>query len=650
MTLPRGCRRLSFLFILVFLSCASVMAEMARFGEITDEEWAMGAPDALPEADVIILSDQATMEISTQSIRIDRIVRMKVLTEAGGELVGEQSIPFYADVDKIKSLRAHTITPDGKKHEVGRKAFYTSLSGDNRMKTFAFPKIEPGSILEYEYSNVTTRYRYLAPWYFQNPHYTVLSEFTVLVHNGFKYSCVSHNVPAEARNPIVDSIVNVEESGRGHWLKSYTWRRKNVLPITDEPYMAAMNNYRSALNFQLITYQDSYNYLEFVSDWQKLGKDAQMIVDEHIGDMGKIRGLAQELAQGLDDEQLMSQQLYAYVTQNIQTSYEYKDALWANESASKVIETGFGSPEEKNLLLSLMHQALGLSSHPAFIATRSFGIVWSESPDLRQFDYMVCYAQFGDSYILLDAASKYRPYGLIPPDCLVETAYLIDGDKSSLIRVSPLQLPSFRADHTRVTIDENGTASCSTVCQMGGYEGAKYAQMAERYSTEEFVEKKFLDIMNLAYDLKDHKTYLDENGHFVVELEYDLPDLVTMFDNNRSITQTSFAYRSNPFYRQKRFFPIDFQYPFTYTNIMEVELDGASPEIELPVDLNYQFMSNSFTRQSAIRDSSAFVVEKLTISDPLINELNYSSLREFFGRVVAACEDRVTLLGSNNQD
>lgn len=83
---------------------------------------------------------------------------------------------------------------------------------------------------------------------------------------------------------------------------------------------------------------------------------------------------------------------------------------------------------------------------------------------------------------------------------------------------------------------------------------------------------------------------------------------------------------------------------------MEVKLDGASPEIELPVELNYQFLSKSFTRQSAIRDSSAFVVERLTISDPIINELNYSSFSEFFGRMVAACEDRGTLLGSNNQD
>lgn len=321
--------------IIMLLSSVPIMAEMAKFGEISDEEWAIGAPEEVHEADVVILLDQATMDIDVQPIRPDRIVRMKVLTEAGAEKVGEQSIPYYADVDKIKNLKAHTITPNGKKHKVGRKSFYISSDGEYRTKTFAFPKIEPGSIVEYSYSNVTTRYRYLSPWYFQNPYYTYLSEFTAILHNGFTYSCGMHNVPPEARNAIVDSTLNVEGSGRNAWLKNYTWRRTNIPPIT------------SALKFQLITYQDQYNYIEFTSDWRKLGKDAQTIVDSHIGSMGKIKDLAQTLTQDATDDQIKSQLLYNYVTQNIQTSYDYNDALWANESVSKLLETGYGSPEEK---------------------------------------------------------------------------------------------------------------------------------------------------------------------------------------------------------------------------------------------------------------------------------------------------------------
>lgn len=295
-----------------------------------------------------------------------------------------------------------------------------------------------------------------------------------------------------------------------------------------------------------------------------------------------------------------------------------------------------------------MHQALGITSYPGFIATRSFGTVWPESPDLRQFDYIICYCQFGDSYILLDAASKYRPYGLIPPECLVETVYLINGNESSLVRVRHLQLTSFRTDRTVVNIDEIGTAACSTVCQMGGYDAAQYAQMAERYSSDEFIQKKFLDKMGFDYDLSNHETYLDEAGNFVIEFDYQLADLVTMFGANESIAQTTFVYRSNPFYRQKRFFPIDFQYPFTYTNIMEVHLSETGPDIELPPNLDYSFMANSFVRQSELRDSTIFVVQKLTIAEPLINELNYSHLREFFSQLVSACEDRVTVAGSTN--
>lgn len=614
---------------------------MVKFGKISDEEWATLAPEDFPEANAIILVDQAQMEVSLESIRFNRLVRIKILTKAGIEAVGEQSFGYYKGTDKIKKFKAHTITPDGKKHKLGKKAAKTQASGNYRTRTFAFPKLEVGAIIEYQYTKASRRYQYLAPWYFQNSLYTMSSSFAVTLDNGFSYNYVTHRLSAGERKPIIDSVINVEGSGRDSWHKTFEWHVRNIPPITAEPYMGAVNIYRSSMKFQLKAYRGQYNRIDFTYTWSKLGEDAQYILDEYINRKGDVRKLAEQITQGATSDQEKSKLLYDYVTKNFQNSYEYQTSLFANDHTGDLLKTGFGSPEEKNLLLVTMHRQLGLTAYPVFIATRSFGRVWKESADLRQFDYLITYIEFGDSYVLLDATTKLRPYGIMPPDCLVDLGFQVDGKHSRLIHLTQVPLNSFRTDHTRVFLDDTGVAACSTICRMGGYMGAKLAQSAEKYTSEEFIEKRFLDKLNIDYDLDDHKAYLNDAGEFVVEMNYSSSDLTSQLDANLVISQTTMAFKSNPFYKPKRFFPVDFQFPFVYTNIVEIHPPAGVSEFELPNDLEINFLANSFVRQSDYRNSIVYVVQMLTIEGPTISEHNYSGLREFFGSVVLACEDPV---------
>lgn len=641
MWLPRARKVAVFIFVTAFLLTSSTMAEMAKFGKISDEDWAVLAPEDYPEADAIILVDQAKMEVSLQSIRYNRLVRIKILTKAGIKEVGDQSFGYWKGSDKIKKFKAHTITPDGKKHKIGKKAVHTKASGNYRTRTFAFPKLEVGAIVEYEYTNVSKRYQYLAPWYFQNSLYTKLSSFAVTFDNGFTYAFASHRLSDDERRPMIDSVIDVEGQGRDSWHKTYSWQMENIPPVTPEPYMGAVNLYRSSMKFQLREYKDQYFRQDFTNSWSKLGEDAQYLLDEYTNRKGDIRQLAEKITPGATTDMEKSQLLYNYVINNFQTSYDYTDFLFANSKMGELLNNGYGSPEGKNLLLIEMHRQLGLTAYPILIATRSFGRIWKESPDLRQFDYLISYIQLGDSYVLLDATTKLRPYGLMPPECLVDIGFQVDGQRSRLIGLSQVPLNSSRTDYTRVFLDENGMAACSTISRMQGYMGAKLAQSAEKYTSEEFVRKRFLDKLDIDYELEDHKTYLDGAGQFVLEINFSSSDLTSQLDANLVIQQTTMAFKSNPFYKPKRFFPVDFQYPFTYTNIMEIHPPPGVTEFELPIDLDIKFLANSFVRQSEHRDSVVYVIQTLTIENPTISPRNYSGLREFFGSVVMACEDPV---------
>lgn len=102
------------LFIAAFtclgLAVNSIADDKIKFGKISDEDFAIGAPDKYPEANAIVLVDYGDMEIEVSNFRLDRIVRIKILTKSGIDFsneLGRFEFDFerFTDSVRITSLR-----------------------------------------------------------------------------------------------------------------------------------------------------------------------------------------------------------------------------------------------------------------------------------------------------------------------------------------------------------------------------------------------------------------------------------------------------------------------------------------------------------------------------------------------------------------
>ena len=176
------------------------------WGEITEQEEAYQPPIEYPDANAVILFDRGRLTVTTDGITIDRHVRIKVFNSAGAEEAADIRIA-YLDGDKITGLKAQTITPGGKKHKVNRRKVHKQSVGSTSYRTFSFPAVEDGAILEYRYTNANKRFSYLDPWYFQNDLYTVESSFTLALAPGFTYSSLTMSVPGSAQRPVTGEDV-----------------------------------------------------------------------------------------------------------------------------------------------------------------------------------------------------------------------------------------------------------------------------------------------------------------------------------------------------------------------------------------------------------------------------------------------------------
>ena len=131
------------------------------------EEWrpvdaahlALKAPAVEPNADAeAIFWDIRIDDGGYNDLVLSHYVRIKIFTERGRDQHSKVDIPYIGGI-KIKDVAARTIKPDGSIVELVKddiiEKMVVKVSGLKlRTKTFAFPGIEPGAIIEYKWKEV----------------------------------------------------------------------------------------------------------------------------------------------------------------------------------------------------------------------------------------------------------------------------------------------------------------------------------------------------------------------------------------------------------------------------------------------------------------------------------------------------------------
>ena len=635
-----------FLNILIFISLFlifPILSSAQKWGKISEEEWNIVAPEDYPEANAVIIFDKGTLNVKKRIISFENHVRIKILTEAGIEEEADRTIRFYKKYDKVKGFEAHTITPDGKKHKVEKNAIFEKKVDDFMQKTFTFPQLEVGCIIEYKYRIRSKRFYYLSPWYFQSSTYTLKSQIEVSLVSGFEYNIAFQNVPARSRSPkIRDAIDPDRQIGIGK-IKIYTYTKENLPPIKDEPYMGAEDDYRSSVRFKLVSYQDQYGVTNFGTNWSDIGEDFQKYLNKYCNKQSKVKKLAKEITEGLTTKTEKSQAIFQYVASEFETSTEYESRWFSQNKMSKVFETKFASAEGKNVLLTELHKVLDIDAWSVLISTRAHGLLDPSYADLRQFNYLISFVQFEDKWEFLDASSDLSIYGVLPPKCISNGGLLVDGGKSSLVKMTISPISSQRIDVTKMYVSPDGSVVCSTECGFGGYYASLYIQRRQRNQDDEFIEDYFTDRIDAEHTLNDYSIDLDSLNRFYVNLNYSSSDMIRKLDNNMMIKYAPLAFGSNPFKSEKRFFNVDFMYPFSYHNVVEIYYQGEKDQ-QLPENLSFKIAGASFQRLSVATDSVITVDSKLVIEKAVFKPRNYSKLRDFFVKIANASQDEVAII------
>jgi hypothetical protein len=633
--------------IISLLTACSINAEKVSWGKVTAEEWQIGKPADYPEANAVVLFDVCSLSVHVEGgISVSRWKRIKIFNKTGAEEIGEISLKIFSD-DKINDLRAQTILKNGKVISFNRKDFTAKSSGDYRKRTFSFPPLDSEYIVEFQFDYASQIWYYLPPWCFQSDIYTIKSSITYIAERGFLVNYFCDNMPEPKKNPIEGKMPNPDDPVYPD--RTLTWELNNLKPTAPEPYAFAEADHIPTLYLQLKSYEgvmedNTPNNGYFIKHWNEQGRDFQTRINLYTQGTN-LADLSKQIVGSVNTPIEKIKLLNEYVENQVKSKPDEFENWFTNENLSLLLKNGVGTRAEKNILLTELLKTAGFQAWPVLISTRGHRRLIPELCQLNVFNHILSFVQFDSTSLYLDASNKYCPIGMLPPECLVESGLLIDGEKPAFVKILSNVPKTYRLDVTYMQLNDTRTVSCSTVSVMGGYFSPEYAELADSLSKTDFFKKYFLDELNATYTLDTVDISSDSTGKFITVAKYTLNDFVTDHDNNMMLNLVNFRFRSNPFTKAERLFPIDFNFPFIYQNTVFIQSNKPFVSVTVPPDTVFQIKGASFTRLSKSTDTLIQIDNRLTMSNATYSQLAYSTIKQFFELISEMQLSNVVFMG-----
>jgi hypothetical protein len=299
----------------LFLLSLASRAFSADWRPITPEELALKQSPKDSNADA---------EVFFRDVRIDNAltgyarnvrttyVRFKIFNDRGREKYGNVKLE-YAGKEHIGGVEARTIHPDGTIVDVKKDGIFDKVEikkGGTKVRavSFAFPSVEPGSIIEYRYSEDGGEFlsRYIP--------LDVQSEYPV-------DEVTFHIKPATSNYGVMPAMRVMQfgcepERGSTDSRGFTTLTVRNVPAYHEEPYSPPL---RSSREWILVYYEENSNVGKD-KYWLGVGRDAYGKAKEQIKLTGEIKQTSAEIvSKGKTDEEKLAL-LAEYCRKTLRTS------------------------------------------------------------------------------------------------------------------------------------------------------------------------------------------------------------------------------------------------------------------------------------------------------------------------------------------
>lgn len=597
--------------------------------------------------------------------------RIKIYNKEGFDYATKE-INLYkngSDDEEVKSLKANTYNlVNGKVEAIKLKkegSFKTELSRFYNQTKFTLPNIKKGTVLEYKYKIISPFYWNVDEFEFQNdiPIKKLEAKFEVPEYFNFKVNTKGYFsvIPkTEKKNDKITFREKYRSEGSGlngsvkttyntsnlNFTKNISiYNLSNIPALKEEPHVNNINNYRSAVKYELSYTKFPNSYVKFyTTTWEDVVKT--IYESPNFGGELNKKGYYEDdinaLIASVTDPIKKTTLIFNFVKSKVNWNGYY--SKYTNDGVKKAYKNQVGNVAEINLILTSMLRHAGLDANPVLVSTRGNGIPLF--PTREGYDYVVSCVQLDTGMILLDATSKYSTLNVLPVRTLNWEGRIIKKDGSSTtINLSPKQ-KSKNTVFMFINLLENGDIE-------GSYRSTKTNHLALKYRKQyiEADKDEFLEQLENSYgemEITDFKVKNEqelfkpivESFKFVNESQADVIGDKIYFEPSFFLKT-----KENPFKLKAREYPIDFDYPsegsYRVTiNIpkgYKVETIPESKAMKLPDEMGF------FSYTVVSNTTSIQIIVKSQINQSILSSIYYDAVKEFYNQIVLKEAEKVVL-------
>ena len=671
------------LHLIIFLLAVNfAFSSDIKFGKVSEEEVMEEMHPLENDAEAAILhkSEFITYDYNYEEgwfVQKEIHYRIKIYSKEGFSWATMQ-VPLYRDNqgrEKISGIKGYTFNMvDGKlvSEKLKKDGIFEEEVNEFRIKSsITMPEVKEGSVLDIQYKISSPLFWYMSEFTFQYGIPVNSVDITLKVPEYFvfqKHTKGFYPIQFNERtaNRKMDVSYRTNEQARGLYTRSSaaslarTQRRtanlefkENIYDITasnlpsmkEEEYTDNINNYRSAIKFELSSTQfPNSPYKFYTKSWADVAKSIYQY-SSFGTELKKTNYFEKDLAallEGVTTDGEKVAKIYHYVKSKMTWNGIY--SVGCRKGVKDAYKEKSGNVAEINLMLTSMLRFAGINANPVLVSTKSHGIPLF--PTTEGFNYVVTGIEVPDDVILLDATDKYGFPDVLPERALNWFGRLIRKDgSSSNVQMVPSAL-SKRTLMTSVSVNESGDVTGKTRMQRTGQFALAFRNEHNGSDEElylENLENQYGGIEISEYELK-NKASLAKPVIEVCEF-YKEAQCEVVGDKIYLKPMMFYAVTENPFKIDKRDYPINFSFPRENRYMINIKIPEGYKIESVPENKSLQLPQNMGTFKYMIKNSgnNLQLVVSSEIKTAVIPPNYYSLIKEYYNQVIEKEAERVVL-------
>lgn len=665
-------RKLTFLAVLFLLSNA--YGGDIKFGKVSEEEVKEEQHPIENDAEAAILhkSEFVNFDYNYDEgwyIQKEVHYRIKIYSKEG---FSRATLPISLyktnqGSEKISGIKGYTFNMiDGElvSEKLKKDGIFEEEVNDYRDKvTITMPEVKEGSVLDIEYKILSPLFWYLDEFTFQYGIPVNSVNVTLKVPEYFifqRYSKGFYPMRFDQRssNRKINVTYRTNDQTRftGRVKSStgvlefkeniYDISAQNLPSMEEEDFTDNINNYRSAIKFELSSTQFPNSPYRFYSQtWEDVAKT---IYDySSFGqELNKTNYFDKDLdllLEGVTGENEKAAKIFQYVKSKI--TWNGHNGVGCEKGVKNAYKEGTGNVADINLMLTSMLRYAGINANPILVSTKAHGIPLF--PTTEGFNYVICGIEVTEDVILLDATDKYGLPNVLPERALNWSGRLVRKEgSSSEISMVP-EKKSKLITMASISVNEFGDIHGKTRMQQTGQYALSFRNSYNSSDEDAYLENmetKFGGIEIADYELKNRELL----GKPIVEIcEFNKESQCELIGNKMYLTPMLFyAVHENPFKLEKREYPINFTFPRQNKYVINIEIPEGFTVESVPENTVLQLPQNLGAFKYMIKkgQNQLQLVVSSEINRAVIPADYYDLLKEYYSKLLTKEAEKVVLV------